>query len=89
MVRAGYANSSRREIHATLKMALSHALKWDLVRRNECEIVDAPRDIARPDSEERVRHLTDSQARLFFRVTEHERWQNYFRSATWGIKRII
>jgi hypothetical protein len=30
MAREGYAYSTRREIHVTLKMALSQALKWDV-----------------------------------------------------------
>ena len=81
MARAGYAYSTRREIHVTLKMALSQALKWGLVRRNECEIADAPRDVSRPDSEEKVRHLTNAQAGVFFWATKDERWHNYFVAA--------
>jgi len=49
----GYAYSTRREVHVTLKMALTQAFKWSLVRRNECEIADAPRDILRPDPKRR------------------------------------
>lgn len=43
--------------------------------------MDAPRDVPRPDSEEKVRHLTNSQARVFFRATKDERWHNYFVAA--------
>lgn len=81
MARDGYAYSTRREIHVTLRMALSQAFKWGLVKRNECEIADAPRDIARPELRERVRNLTDSQARLFFQSTTDERWRYYYVAA--------
>ena len=43
----GYSYSTRREIHVTLKMALGQALKRGLVRRNECDIADVPREISR------------------------------------------
>jgi integrase len=80
MAREGYSYSTRREIHVTLKMALGQALKWGLVRRNECEIADAQRDLG-PPAEEEVRHLTDEQARLFFRATAESRWGNYYVAA--------
>lgn len=80
MAREGYSYATRREVHVTLKMALGQALKWGLVRRNECEIADAPRNIG-PPAEEEVRHLTDEQARVFFRATADSRWNNYYVAA--------
>ena len=80
MAREGYSYSTRREIHVTLKMALHQALKWDLVRRNACEVADAPRDVSPSGSpsEEEIRHLTDEQAGHFFRATAGSRWANYY-----------
>lgn len=82
MAREGYSYSTRREIHVTLKMALQQALKWGLVRRNACEMADAPRDLG-PPAEDEVRHLTDAQARHFFRASEAagSRWRNYYVAA--------
>ena len=81
MAREGYSYSTRREIHVTLKMTLGQARKWGLVRRNECDIADAPREISRSEPEEEVRHLTDEQARCFFRATSDSLWANYYIAA--------
>ena len=45
-----------------------------LVRRNECDIAEAPRDVPwGVEAKEKVRHLTDGQACLFFRATAGHR----------------
>ncbi len=76
MAAEGYAYATRREIHVTLKMALSQAVRWGLVRRNVCEMADAPRDTRRGHEDEEVRHLTDAQARGLFRSAS--RWRHYY-----------
>lgn len=83
MAREGYAFATRREIHVTLKMALSQAVRWGLIRRNVCEMVDPPRDARRGDEDEEIRYLTDAQARDLFRVAEEvgSRWRNYYVAA--------
>lgn len=81
--REGYALATRREIHVTLKMALSQAVKWGLIRSNPCDLVDTPRQAAREyrEDEEEVRALTDEQARVLFDFTRESRWRNYYIAA--------
>jgi len=63
-------------------MALGQALKWGLVRRNDCDIADAPRDVPLGvEAKEKVRHLTDGQACHYFRATADHRWHNYYVAA--------
>lgn len=80
MAREGYAYPTRREIHVTLKVALSQAVRWGLVRRNVCDLADPPRDLRRGHEEEEIRHLTDAEARGLFRSSEatESRWRYYY-----------
>jgi integrase len=79
------AASTRREVHVTLKMALSQAVRWGLLGRNPAELVDAPKEAKarKEDGEDagEVRALTDAQARAFFRATEGKRWHHYYVAA--------
>jgi integrase len=79
----GYAISTRRDIHTTLKMALSQAVKWGVLQSNPAALVDSPRarDEDREDGDEEVRALTDDQARTLFAATEDSRWHNYYVAA--------
>lgn len=81
MVREGYSHETRRAVHVTLKMALKQAVRWDLIRRNPAEMVDAPRDTGRNGHDEEIRHLTDAQARVLFASTRESRWNNYYVTA--------
>lgn len=84
MAREGYAHETRLAVHVTLKMALKQAARWNLIRRNPAEMVDAPRDLGNrrsgADEEDEVRHLTDAQARTLFASSEARasRWRNYY-----------
>ena len=76
MAREGYAFATRREIHVTLKMALSRAVRWGLVRRNACEMAAPPLNLRRDEEDEGIRHLTDAQARRLFQTGS--RWRHYY-----------
>lgn len=79
------ATSTRRDIHTTLKMSLNQALRWGLIPRNPCDLVDPPRPILSDDledeEEEEIRALTDEQARKLFAATESKRWHHYYIAA--------
>lgn len=65
---SGLSPSSVRSIHAVLHRALKQALKWNLVPRNVCEAVDAPR----PDKYE-APTLSPEQARALLLGARGER----------------
>ncbi len=76
--------STRRDIHTTLKMALKQAVRWGLIPKNPCDLVDPPR-ASQADGEDEeggeIRALTDGQARALFAATEGKRWRNYYVAA--------
>ena len=78
MAREGYAHETKRAVHVTLKMALKQAVRWDLLRRNPADKVDAPKDLGDRDDEGEVRHLTDAQARTLFAAAVGSRWADYY-----------
>ena len=78
MAREGYAHETRLAVHVTLKMALKQAVRWGLLNRNPCEMVDAPRDLGARHEEEEIRHLTDAQAKILFGAANGSRWTNYY-----------
>lgn len=81
LARDGYSIATRRDIHTTLKMALSQAVRWGMVQTNPVDLVDPPRDNQTDSEEEKVRALTDDQARALFGATADSRWHNYYVTA--------
>lgn len=78
------ALSTRREIHVTLKMALSQAVRWNMLTRNPADLVDAPKQaqVASEDEETgEIRALTNQQAEALFSETVGSRWRNYYVAA--------
>lgn len=77
------ATSTRRDIHATLKMALKQAVRWGMVPSNPCELVDPPKPLPDEmgDEAEEVRALTDGQAKVLFTSTRGQRWHCYYVTA--------
>ena len=56
---AGHAPASVNKLHVTLHKALSQAVKWNMIPRNVCEAVNAPR----PTPKEEMRTLSAEEAR--------------------------
>lgn len=80
--RRGYSLAMRREVHVTLKMALSQAIRWGMLPRNPLDLVEAPREGRRDaDEETEIRALTEEQAEWFFESAKDSRWRNYYVSA--------
>lgn len=77
MARAGYAYATRREVHVTLKMALSRAVRWGLIARNPVEMAEPPRNLKRGHEDAEVRHLADAEVRELFRHGS-ERWRDFY-----------
>jgi integrase len=61
----GYAPQTIKHIHRVLHRALNDALKWDLVAKNVCDAVDAPRV---PKQE--MKALTPEQAKQFLEAAK-------------------
>jgi integrase len=61
----GYAPQTIKHIHRVLHRALNDALKWDLVAKNVCDAVDAPRV---PKQE--MKALTPEQAQQFLEAAK-------------------
>jgi integrase len=64
------ALTTRRAIHTTFRMALNQAVRWSLLAQNPLDLVDPPRDGVQDSVQDRVRALTDVQARTLFRAME-------------------
>jgi integrase len=70
---AGFSETTVHHIHNVLHKALKTAMKWGLVSRNACELVDAPRK-ARFEG----RALTVEQARRLLAVARGHRMEALF-----------
>jgi integrase len=71
------ALTTRRAIHTTFRMALNQAVRWSLLTQNPLDLVDAPRgsgpagfQSSPQDTTDKVRALTDEQARALFAAME-------------------
>lgn len=79
---SGLSSSSVRYIHAVLHRALKQAVKWDLVPRNACEAVDAPRPVKKEG-----KTLTAEQARALLHAARGERFEAlYVMALTCGLR---
>ena len=79
----GYAPQTIKHIHRVLHRALNDALKWDLVAKNVCNAVDAPRV---PKQE--MKALTPEQAQQFLEAAKGDPFEALFVLAlTTGMRR--
>jgi len=62
-----------RYTHAILRSALNQAVKWDLLYRNPCELVDLPKQ-----KKEEMKVLTPVEAALFMDATVFSKWKAFF-----------
>ena len=65
---AGLSAKSIRELRGTLKNALKHAVRWELIQRNPAAFVDAPRL-----EQYEIQPLTPDEARTFLAAMKGER----------------
>ena len=59
----GLSSKTVHEIHGVLHLALKHAVRWNYISRNVCELVDSPRVVSRkgtPLSVEQAKKLVES-----------------------------
>jgi integrase len=59
----GLSSKTVHEIHGVLHLALKHAVRWNYVSRNVCDLLDSPRVVSRkgtPLSVEQARKLVES-----------------------------
>ena len=79
----GYAPQTVKHMHRVLHCALNDAVKWSLVARNVCDVVDAPRV---PKQEMKV--LTIEQAHRFLKAAQGDPLEALFVLAlTTGMRR--
>lgn len=59
----GLSSKTVHEIHGVLHLALKHAVRWNYISRNVCELLDSPRVVSRkgtPLSVEQAKKLVES-----------------------------
>jgi integrase len=79
---SGLSSSSVRYTHAVLHRALKQALRWDLVPRNVCEVVDPPRVVNKE-----ITPLDREQSRVFLEAAREDRHAAlYFVATTCGLR---
>jgi integrase len=79
----GYAPQTVKNIHRVLHRALNDALRWNLVARNICDLVDTPRV---PKSE--MQALTGEQAQQFLAAAKDDPFEAlYVLALTTGMRR--
>ncbi len=86
MQRNGYSISTRRDVHGTLNMALSQAVRWGMISRSPLDLVEPPKARTGDASgeephDDEIRALTDGQARALFAATRGQRWSHYYAAA--------
>jgi integrase len=69
----GTGRSTVRLCHAVLHRALAHAVKWGLLARNVCDMVDKPKK-----KSSRMTVWDAGQVRQFLGVTQGHRWEALF-----------
>lgn len=81
-VRQGLSPKSIRYIRGTLRAALNHAMKWDLVSRNAAEDIDTPRV-----EQFEINPLTPEEARAFLAALKGHRLEALYAVAlTMGLR---
>lgn len=82
LARDGFALATRREVHVTLRMALEQAVKWGMLRRNPCDLVDTPKQDALvfDEDDEEIRAVSDEEVRRLFEYAERKlsRWRYFY-----------
>ena len=65
----GLSKRTVQLLHATLRRALNQAVKWGMVNKNVCSLVDAPRPTKRAPN-----FYTKDQLNLFLETVKDHRW---------------
>lgn len=79
---SGLSSSSVRYTHAVLHRALKQALRWELVPRNVCEVVDPPRVVTKE-----ITPLDQGQSQAFLEAAREDRFAAlYFVATTCGLR---
>lgn len=82
MERGGASGKMRQHVHGVLRKALGQAVKWDMLPRNVCGVVDAPR-AAKPT----MQALSPQQVGQFLRAAESDRlYALYVLAITTGMR---
>ncbi|MCD5402021.1 site-specific integrase [candidate division NPL-UPA2 bacterium] len=79
----GLSNTSIRYIHVIIKLALSHAVKWELVPRNIADMVLSPKI-----QNAQIQYWTKEETRKFLKtIKEHRLYPLYLLAITTGMRR--